>query len=215
MTQIDTTQNDPQEVPQGSETPVPAPAAPEAPPAAEAPEMATDQMPLTQVLEALLFSSDVPLSLGKLAETVGLDSTKPVKAALDALNASYEERKAAFRIEERAGGLQLLTLPQYGEYVQRLVRKKDEGRLTPAALETLAIIAYKQPILRVDVEAIRGVACGEVIRTLMEHNMVKIVGRAELVGRPMLYGTTRYFLEVFGLANIRDLPKAEMLKEPK
>ena len=173
-----------------------------------------ESMPLVQVLEALLFSIDMPLSLGKLAETLGLDSTKPVKAAIEELNQAYEQRHAAVRIEERAGGYQLLTLAQYGEYVQRLVRKKDEGRLTPAALETLAIIAYKQPILRVDVEAIRGVACGEVIRTLMEHNLVKIVGRAEVIGRPMLYGTTRYFLEVFGLANIRDLPKAEMLKVP-
>jgi segregation and condensation protein B len=213
MTQIDTPENNPQELPPDTLASIPATI--DAPLAAEEFEAVTDQMPLSQVLEALLFSSDVPLSLGKLAETVGLDSTKPVKAALDSLNKSYEERQAAFRIEERAGGLQLLTLPQYGEYVQRLVRKKDEGRLTPAALEALAIIAYKQPILRVDVEAIRGVACGEVIRTLMEHNMVKIVGRAEVVGRPMLYGTTRYFLEVFGLANIRDLPKAEMLKEPK
>ncbi len=226
------TQINPEEIPALDEPPVTPPAeapaaiapepaaltdvAPETTEAAEAMDAAdTTQMPLPQVLEALLFSSDVPLSLGKLAETVGLDSTKPVKAALEGLNKSYEERQAAFRIEERAGGMQLLTLPQYGEYVERLVRKKDEGRLTPASLETLAIIAYKQPILRVDVEAIRGVACGEVIRTLMEHNLVKIVGRAEVIGRPMLYGTTRYFLEVFGLANIRDLPKAEMLKEPK
>jgi len=189
--------------------------APAAPAAALEQALTTDEMPLIPVLEALLFSSDTPLSLGKLAETVGLDSTKPVKMAVDELNQSYEQRHAAYRIEERAGGLQMLTLPQYGEYIERLVRKKDEGRLTPASLETLAIIAYKQPILRVDVEAIRGVACGEVIRTLMEHNLVKIVGRAELVGRPMLYGTTRYFLEIFGLANIKDLPKAELLKEPK
>ena len=178
-------------------------------------ELTADAMPLLQVLEALLFSTDIPLSAGKLAEIVGLDSTKPIKLTIEQLNAGYEQRQAAYRIEERAGGYQLLTLPQYAQYIERLVRKKDEGRLTPAALETLAIVAYKQPITRAAVEAIRGVACGEVLRSLMEHNLVKIVGRAEEIGRPMLYGTTRYFLEVFGLANLKDLPKADALKEPK
>ena len=153
-----------------------------------------------QVLEAILFSTDVPLSAGKLAEIVGMDSTKPIKDCIEQLNRGYQQRQAAYRIEERAGGYQLLTLPQYADYIERLVKKKDEGRLTPAGLETLAIVAYKQPLTRASIEAIRGVACGEVLRSLMEHNLVKIVGRAEEVGRPMLYGTTRYFLEVFGLA---------------
>jgi segregation and condensation protein B len=194
-----------------------APAA-DAAPAAEAPsrpDLTADAMPLPQVLEALLFSTDVPLTAGKLAEIVGIDSTKPIKQTIDALNEIYTAREAAYRIEERAGGYQLLTLPQYAQYVERLVKKKDEGRLTPAALETLAIVSYKQPITRAGVEVIRGVACGETLRTLMEHNLIKIVGRAEEIGRPMLYGTTRYFLEVFGLANIKDLPKADALKEPK
>ena len=188
----------------------------EAPPEATATvELTADAMPLAQVLEAILFSTDMPLSAGKLAEIVGVDSTKPVKQCIEDLNKGYEQRQAAYRIEERAGGYQLLTLPQYAEYIERLVRKKDEGRLTPAGLETLAIVAYKQPLTRASIEAIRGVACGEVLRSLMEHNLVKIVGRAEEVGRPMLYGTTRYFLEVFGLANLKDLPKADALKEPK
>ncbi len=190
--------------------------APPAPAEESAPQIElSEQMPLRQVVEAILFSTDMPLSAGKLAQTVGLDSSKPVRDAVDELNRDYAAREAAYRIEERAGGYQLLTLPQYSEYIQRLMKKKEEGRLTPAALETLAIIAYKQPILRVDVEAIRGVACGEVIRSLMEHNLVKITGRAEEVGRPMLYGTTKHFLEVFGLGSLRDLPKAEQLKEPK
>ena len=174
----------------------------------------SELMPLRQVLEALLFASDVPLSAAKIAQTLGLDSARTIKAAVEELNELYNQREAAFRIEERAGGYQILTLPQYAQYIQRLMRKRDEGRLTPAALETLAIIAYKQPILRVDVEAIRGVACGEVIRTLMEYNLVKIVGRAEDVGRPMLYGTSKHFLEVFGLASLKDLPKSDQLKEP-
>ena len=174
----------------------------------------SESMPLRQVLEAMLFASDVPLSAAKIAQTLGLDSARTIKAAVEELNELYNQREAAFRIEERAGGYQILTLPQYAQYIQRLMRKRDEGRLTPAALETLAIIAYKQPILRVDVEAIRGVACGEVIRTLMEYNLVKIVGRAEDVGRPMLYGTSKHFLEVFGLASLKDLPKSDQLKEP-
>ena len=184
-------------------------------PESTTPELTPDSMPLFQVLEALLFSTDIPLSAGKLAEIVGLDSTKPIKQTIEQLNQSYDQRQSAYRIEERAGGYQLLTLPQYAQYIERLVRKKDDGRLTPASLETLAIVAYKQPLTRAGVEVIRGVACGETLRTLMEHNLVKIVGRAEEIGRPMLYGTTRYFLEVFGLANIRDLPKSDALKEPK
>ncbi len=180
-----------------------------------APAFELEGMELRPVLEAILFSSDAPLSAGKLAQTLGLDSSKPVKLAVQQLNESYGQRQAAYRIEERAGGYQLLTLPQYAQYIQRLTRARDEGRLTPAALETLAIIAYRQPILRVDVEAIRGVACGEVIRTLMEYNLVKIVGRAEEIGRPMLYGTTRHFLELFGLSSLKDLPQDQQLKEPK
>jgi len=181
----------------------------------ERPALTADEMPLVQVLEAILFSTDLPLSAGKLAEIVGLDSTKPIKQTIENLNSSYEQRQAAYRIEERAGGYQLLTLPQYAQYIERLAKKKDDGRLTPAGLETLAIVAYKQPLTRAGVESIRGVACGEVLRSLMEHNLVKIVGRAEEIGRPMLYGTTRYFLEVFGLANLKDLPKSDSLKEPK
>jgi segregation and condensation protein B len=229
MTDENTQPTDPKEtadIPPQDALPEITPAAPalaEPPPADTAPtpetparpDLTADAMPLPQVLEALLFSTDVPLSAGKLAEIVGLDSTKPIKQTLDALNETYAARQAAFRIEERAGGYQLLTLPQYAQYVERLVKKKDEGRLTPAALETLAIVSYKQPITRAGVEVIRGVACGETLRTLMEHNLVKIVGRAEEIGRPMLYGTTRYFLEVFGLASLKDLPKSDALKEPK
>ncbi|MCL2648109.1 MAG: SMC-Scp complex subunit ScpB [Phycisphaerales bacterium] len=207
-----------------SEQPIPTsettdPITPEiAQPEPPAPDLTADSMPLLQVIEAILFSTDIPLTAGKLAEIVGLDSTKPVKQTLEQLNAFYSTREgggAAYRIEERAGGYQLLTLPQYSQYIERLVRKKDEGRLTPASLETLAIVAYKQPLTRATVESIRGVACGETLRNLMEHNLVKIVGRAEEIGRPMLYGTTRYFLEIFGLASLRDLPKSDTLKEPK
>ena len=113
-----------------------------------------------------------------------------------------------------AGGYQLLTLPEFGEHLQRLHQREIDTKLTKAALETLASIAYKQPILRADIEAIRGVACGETIRSLMEKRLVNIAGRAEEPGRPILYGTTKRFLEVFGLNTLKDLPQSEDGFEP-
>jgi segregation and condensation protein B len=109
----------------------------------------------------------------------------------------------------------MLTLGEYNHWLKKLVRARDDSKLSQPALETLAIIAYKQPIIRADIEAIRGVAAGEMIRNLMYKGLVKITGRAEIVGRPMLYGTTKKFLEVFGLNTIKDLPKAEELKKPE
>jgi segregation and condensation protein B len=127
----------------------------------------------------------------------------------------YEQTDRSFRIEQVAGGYQILTLPRFGEHLKRLHQKEIDSKLTKAALETLAIIAYKQPILRADLEAIRGVACGETIRSLMEKHLVKIDGRAEIPGRPILYGTTRRFLELFGLNNLKDLPASENLPAQK
>ena len=109
----------------------------------------------------------------------------------------------------------MLTLPAYNTWLTKLVRTRNDARLSPAALETLAIVAYKQPVLRAEIEDIRGVQCGEVINRLREMNLVKIVGRAEDLGRPMLYGTTKRFLEVFGLASLEDLPQVEQLKAPE
>jgi segregation and condensation protein B len=150
-----------------------------------------------------------------LAELLSLTSTKLIRRAIKQLNDSYEQTGRSFRIEQVAGGYQMLTLPGQGELIKKLVQKETDARLTKAALETLAIIAYKQPILRVDVEGIRGVACGEAIRGLMEKHLVKIAGRAEEPGRPILYGTTKRFLEVFGLNSLQDLPSPEAgLKPP-
>ncbi len=109
----------------------------------------------------------------------------------------------------------MMTLPPYNHWLKKLLRVRKDSKLTQASLETLAIIAYKQPIIRADVEAIRGVASGEVIRNLMYKGLVKIVGRAEVIGRPMLYGTTRKFLDIFGLNSLKDLPKVEELKRPE
>ena len=161
------------------------------------------------VMEALLFSTHHPLTAGRLAELLGLDSTKPIRPAIKALNEQYESTGRSFRVEQVAGGYQLLTLPEYGDILKVLHQREADAKLTKAALETLAIVAYKQPILRADVEAIRGVACGETIRSLMEKHLVKIAGRAEIPGRPILYGTTKRFLELFGLNSLKDLPQNE------
>lgn len=183
----------------------------------EAGEVPAADQPLALRVEALLIATDKPLSDGRIAETLGLTdagATKEVRAAIEALNEAYEEGGRSFRIEAVAGGRQILTRPAFGPVLARLHRSKQASRLTPAAMETLAIVAYRQPILRVDVEAIRGVSCGEVLRTLMERRLVKIVGRAEELGRPMLYGTTPEFLRVFGLSSLQDLPQAKELREP-
>jgi len=163
-------------------------------------------------VEALLFSTHSPLTAGKLGEMLGLDNTKSIRHAIKTLNDEYEKSGRSFRIEQVAGGYQMLTLPEFGTLIKRLVQKDGDAKLTKAALESLAIIAYKQPILRADIEAIRGVACGETIRSLMEKHLVKIAGRAEEPGRPILYGTTKRFLEVFGLNNLDDLPKPDQLQ---
>ena len=139
-------------------------------------------------------------------------SVARIHAAVEALNADYEQTGRSFRIERVAGGLQMLTMPAYAEDITRLKGARQSSKLSQAALETLAIIAYRQPILRADLESIRGVACGEVLRSLMERRLVRIAGRAEEVGRPMLYGTTKEFLEVFGLATLDDLPNAKDLR---
>ena len=108
----------------------------------------------------------------------------------------------------------MLTLSPYNSWLEKLIRVRDDSKLSAAALETLAIIAYKQPVIRADIEALRGVAVGELIRGLMYKGLVKIVGRAEVLGRPMLYGTTKKFLQTFGLDSLKDLPKVEELKNP-
>ena len=162
-----------------------------------------------QALEALLFSTHHPLTAGRLAELLDVDSTKAIRRAIKDLNQEYDETRRSFRVEQVAGGYQLLTLPEYGDVLKKLHQREIDAKLTKAALETLAIIAYKQPILRADIESIRGVQCGETIRSLMEKHLVKIAGRAEEPGRPILYGTTKRFLEVFGLNSIKDLPQGE------
>ena len=162
-------------------------------------------------VETILFASDTPVKLSRMV-LVGQLTPRAIRDAVETLNARYEETACTFRIEEIAGGYQMLTRPEYHDIVARLVESKRDMRLSQAAMETLAIVAYRQPILRADVEAIRGVASGEVIRGLMERQLLKIVGRADVIGRPMLYGTTTRFLELFGLRGLEDLPKVEELR---
>ncbi len=166
------------------------------------------------VLEAILFASDEPLTESRLAGIVEL-TAKQVRDSIESLNRKYEAAQNAFRIERIAGGYQMMTLTIYNEWLKKMIRDRGDNKLSPAALETLAIIAYKQPVIRADIESIRGVAVGEVLRSLMYKGLVKIAGRAEILGHPMLYGTTKKFLEVFGLNSIKDLPKAEELKKPE
>jgi len=179
------------------------------PEAKAAPEIDVDFDALCPRVEAALLTSDRAMTAGRVAEALDLPASGPVKEAIVRLNTAYEESGRSFRIEEVAGGYSVMTLPQYADVLLALKRGKNSSRLSPAALETLSIIAYKQPVLRADIEAIRGVACGETLRSLMERHLVKITGRAEEIGRPMLYGTTKQFLEVFGLANLKDLPAVE------
>ena len=175
-------------------------------------EKQTD-LSVESVTEAVLFASDEPLSAQRLADIVGT-SVKQIRKHIETLNDRYKAGNNAFRIEQIAGGYQMLTLSDYNHWLKKLLRVRSDSKLSAAALETLAIVAYKQPVIRADIEAVRGVAVGEMIRGLMYKGLVKIVGRAEVLGRPMLYGTTRKFLETFGLNSLKDLPKIEELKQP-
>ncbi|HUN81736.1 MAG TPA: SMC-Scp complex subunit ScpB [Phycisphaerae bacterium] len=165
-----------------------------------------------RVVEAVLFASDAPLTPARIASIVGVGDARDMKKHIAALNEQYAAQGLSFRIEEIAGGFRMLTLPAYNTWLTKLLRARDETKLSQAAMETLAIVAYKQPVTRADVEAIRGVAAGDMLNRLREMNLVKIVGRAEDLGRPLLYGTTRNFLEVFGLGALEDLPQVEVLR---
>ncbi len=197
----------------------PAPASEEAPESAsqETPDPEPEEAPPLEVeeiaaVEAILFTTDTQLSLAKIAEVADLTGgRRAAREAIEILNGRYAEMGCSFRIETQAGGYRMLTLPEFNDVLGRLLKVRSQSKLSRAALETLAIIAYKQPMLRADIEAIRGVASGEMVRGLMEKGLAKIVGRAEEIGRPMLYGTTTKFLEVFGMNSLKDLPEVAEL----
>ncbi len=167
---------------------------------------------LKHIIESLLFVTDDPLSVDKIKNALGIAEAAPVREALKELATEYEARGGGFYLNQVAGGYQLRTRPKYREWIKRLVQPKAH-RLSRAALETLAIVAYKQPIIRSDIEHIRGVDSGGILRTLLERKLIRVMGRREIPGRPLIYGTTKLFLEVFGLKSLQDLPTPKEIEE--
>lgn len=187
---------------------------PRAEPAEAAPADPHGRDPKLARLEAVLLLADEPLAARRLADAAGLADATEARALVERLKTLYDADRSAFQVEEIAGGYQLLTRTEYHPWLTRLKRTGHEVRLAAAALETLAVIAYKQPVMRAEVEKVRGVACGEVIRQLMEKGLVRVAGRHDSLGRPQLYGTTKTFLRAFGLNSLADLPEVDALRPP-
>jgi segregation and condensation protein B len=167
---------------------------------------------IKNIIESLLFVADEPLSIDRFKNIIGQAETKEIRQALEELGADYETRQGGFYLNQVAGGYQIRTRSEYMQWIKRLLQPKPL-RLSKAALETLAIIAYKQPVIRNDVEHIRGVDCGGVLRVLLERKFIRVLGRRELPGRPLIYATTKRFLEVFDLKNLKDLPTPKEIEE--
>jgi segregation and condensation protein B len=166
---------------------------------------------LKLIIEALLFSSDKPLNPGEIRSLLPEETLPNIKKALDELRADYEMLDRSYDIREVSQGYQFRTKAAFGPYIRKMFRQTP-SRLSKAAMETLAIIAYKQPILRQEIERLRGVDVGGILRTLMEKGLIKIVGRKNIPGRPLIYGTTKRFLEVFELKDLGSLPKLKEIK---
>jgi segregation and condensation protein B len=175
--------------------------------------LSEDKKVYMNIVEALLFASDTPLTISKMREIVSELTPTDIKKAITSLNEQYEKTRRTFTIREIAGGYQIFTLPEYSDYVDRLFQNKQRSRLTQKALETLSIIAYKQPITRNEMEEIRGVNVDGVVKTLMSRNLITISGRAQAPGNPFLYATTKKFLDYFGLNSLEDLPKLKEIDE--
>lgn len=165
-------------------------------------------------LEAALYLAREPLSVRRLAKLARLPDGTRARVLLKELQRLAVESGSAFRVEQIAGGFQLLTRVPFGPWIRRLLATPPENRLSNAAMETLAVVAYRQPVTRAEIEAIRGVGCEEMLRQLLDRDFVAIGGRAEELGRPNVYITTRRFLQAFGLARIEDLPRLESLQPP-
>ncbi len=174
------------------------------------------------IIEALIFASDEPLSPGQIVDIFGILiegerthrlTQEIVLRAVDELNADYQAAGRPFRIVHVAGGYQFATLPEYGIWLGKMLRERSRRKLSVSALETLAVVAYKQPVTKPEIESIRGVNVDYVLRTLLERNMVAIIGRAATPGRPLLYGTTKQFLKHFGINDLSDLPKPREIDE--
>jgi len=160
-------------------------------------------------IEAVLFAAQDPLSTSRIAGCIRGADGRLVRSLLKEIAEDYRTSNRGFQVEEVAGGFRLYSRPDLHQYVEKMFKQRQAVRLSPAAVETLAIVAYKQPVTRAEVEDIRGVATGPILRNLLDLSLIKIAGRAEVLGRPLLYGTTKKFLEHFGLKSLADLPRSE------
>jgi segregation and condensation protein B len=160
---------------------------------------------LKNTIESLLFVADEPLTVERLRGIIETADGKQIRSALQALADEYEQRGGGFLLREVAGGWQMRSRPEYHEWIKRMLQPSPQ-RLSRAALETLALIAYRQPIIRADIEHVRGVDCGGILRQLMERKLIRVLGRKEIAGRPLIYATTKLFLELFDLKDLNDLP---------
>src|SRR5256884_7515553 len=170
---------------------------------------------LKGILEAILFVSAEPLSVDRMLGVVEGVAREELMSALRALQADYAAEGRGLQLIEVAGGFQITTRPDCAPWIKRLERAKEGAKLSRSAMETLAIVAYKQPVVRAEIEQIRGVDSAAVLKTLLERRLVRIVGRKDAPGRPIMYGTTRQFLQAFGLKDLADLPALRDIKELK
>jgi len=166
-----------------------------------------------QRIEAILFLTKEPISSRKLAKLADLEDGTVARSRVKELNAQYDATGRAFRAEEVAGGFQFRTRPMFADWLRRLGHVPAPTRLSAPAMETLAVVAYRQPVMRADVESIRGVGCAEILKQLMAVDFVRIGGRSPELGRPFLYATTKRFLEVFGLRSLDQLPRVDIFRE--
>jgi segregation and condensation protein B len=167
---------------------------------------------IKNIIESLLFIAEEPLTVEKLRALLETVDSKEIQTILQRLSDEYDQRGGGFMLREVAGGWQIRSRPEYNEWIKRLLQPSPQ-RLSRAALETLAVIAYKQPIIRADIEHIRGVDCGGVLRQLMERKIIRVLGRKEIAGRPLIYATTKLFLEMFDLKDLNDLPSPKEIAE--
>jgi segregation and condensation protein B len=172
-----------------------------------------DRTEAKRVIEALLFATDVPLPPARIKSLLGEIDSKLLRELVQELRMEYEQDSHSFALVEIGGGYQIYTRPEYAKWVQELFKGKRSSKLTAASLETMAIVAYKQPIIKADIESIRGVNVDGVMATLLERNLVMVAGRDNRPGRPLLFGTTQEFLRYFGLASLSELPRIEDLEE--
>ena len=167
---------------------------------------------LEGAVEAVLLAAGDVIRVERLRDLLGLPSVKPIRDALAKISTRWAAAGLAVELDEVAGGVRVVTRPDYAVYVERLARRPAGDKLTRTLLETLSIVAYKQPVGRAEVERIRGVQAGESLRGLLERQLIKVVGRSDQPGRPLLYGTTQRFLTLYGLKDLKDLPSAKDLR---